>query len=274
MSSARFALAFLFLTAPTFAPAAERETRLFELRVYYAAPGKLDAMNSLFRDHALARFEKHGMTNIGYFMPIDNPERKLFCFLAFKDYAARKAAWSAFEADPEWQRVREESGKVVEKVHEFLLTATDYSPVVTPLASENGRVFELRPCTLRAGCLEALNDRFRTYTLKMFAKYDIGGVGYWTLATGPDIPSPQRGALKDLGFLVRDDQKPEEVVLICLHDLPSVEARRKFFGAMVADPAWKKVLADTEAKAGGAPLTVRGGVVMIMTKPTDYSPTR
>ena len=48
------------------AVAAEPDTRLFEMRVYYAADGKLDALNARFRDHTLKLFEKHGMTNMTY----------------------------------------------------------------------------------------------------------------------------------------------------------------------------------------------------------------
>ena len=57
--------------------AAEKESRLFELRIYTAAPGKLDALNARFRDHTVKLFEKHGMANVGYWVPIDNAENKL-----------------------------------------------------------------------------------------------------------------------------------------------------------------------------------------------------
>ena len=50
------------------------DTRLFEMRVYFAAEGKLDALNARFRDHTLKLFEKHGMTNLGYFVPAKNTD--------------------------------------------------------------------------------------------------------------------------------------------------------------------------------------------------------
>ena len=37
------------------------DTRVFELRTYYASPGKLDALHARFRDHTCKLFEKHGM---------------------------------------------------------------------------------------------------------------------------------------------------------------------------------------------------------------------
>src|SRR4051812_32262685 len=99
-----------FLTVSTIAAAATtlsveaaEDTRCFEMRVYYAAEGKLDALHSRFRDHTCKLFEKHDITNIGYWVPIENPEQKLVYILAYPSRAAREASWKAFMADPDWQ---------------------------------------------------------------------------------------------------------------------------------------------------------------------------
>ena len=42
---------------------------VFEMRTYYANEGKLDDLLTRFRDHTVALFEKHGMENVGYFVP-------------------------------------------------------------------------------------------------------------------------------------------------------------------------------------------------------------
>jgi hypothetical protein len=47
------------------------------MRTYFAAPGKLDELHARFRDHTTKLFEKHGITNIGYWVPIENPDNKL-----------------------------------------------------------------------------------------------------------------------------------------------------------------------------------------------------
>src|SRR5438552_18720490 len=110
----------------TMAGAAEKDTRLFEMRIYYAAPGKLDALHARFRDHTVKLFEKHGMTNIGYWVPIDNADNKLIYVLAFPDRAARDKAFKSFGADPDWQKASKESeqdGKLVTKVENIFLTA-------------------------------------------------------------------------------------------------------------------------------------------------------
>ena len=40
--------------------------RAFELRTYTAAPGKMDALNTRFREHTIELFKKHGMDVIGF----------------------------------------------------------------------------------------------------------------------------------------------------------------------------------------------------------------
>src|SRR5947209_1483693 len=87
--------------------------RIFELRTYTAAPGKIDALNSRFRDHTCQLFEKHGMTNIGYWTPADSkdPDQKLVYLLAFPSREAARKSWAAFQADPEWKAVQKASEK-------------------------------------------------------------------------------------------------------------------------------------------------------------------
>ena len=95
-------LALSILTSMS-AFAAEKDTRCFEMRVYYAAPGKLDELHKRFRDHTTKLFVKHGMSNLGYFTPAENPDSKLVYFLGYPSRAARDASWKAFMADPDWQ---------------------------------------------------------------------------------------------------------------------------------------------------------------------------
>ncbi|MBK9016475.1 MAG: NIPSNAP family protein [Saprospiraceae bacterium] len=48
---------------------------------YTAAKGKLNELNKRFRNHTTKLFEKHGMTNVGYWTPLDNPdESSATCF--------------------------------------------------------------------------------------------------------------------------------------------------------------------------------------------------
>ena len=85
-------LATLMLTALVSARAAEKDPRVFEMRTYYAAPGKLDELHKRFREHTTALFEKHGMTNLGYWTPLENADNKLVYVLAYPSREAREAS--------------------------------------------------------------------------------------------------------------------------------------------------------------------------------------
>lgn len=106
--------------------------RVFELRTYTTFDGKLDALNARFRNHTTRIFEKHGMTNIGYWTPMDEPGKsnKLIYIISHKSRDAAKASWDAFRNDPEWKKVAAESekdGKINQKVESVFLEPTDYS---------------------------------------------------------------------------------------------------------------------------------------------------
>ena len=111
--------------------------RVFELRTYHAAPGKLEALHARFRDHTDAIFKKHDMVVVGYWVPIDGTTgaavgNTLVYILAYPSLEARKAAWEAFGKDPDWVSARTESekdGKLVERVDSVFLSPTDYSPI-------------------------------------------------------------------------------------------------------------------------------------------------
>jgi len=116
-------------------PSIAKDSRCFEMRTYYAAPGKLEALNARFRDHTCALFKKHGMENIGYWIPTDagkGADNTLVYIIAHKSREEAKKSWAAFGADPEWKKAQQASevnGKLVTKVELVFLAATDYSPV-------------------------------------------------------------------------------------------------------------------------------------------------
>ena len=89
----------LTLTCAVSALAAD--TLCYELRIYHAAPGKLDALNARFREHSCALLEKHGFTNIGYWVPMDNKDNLLIYVISGPNREAHDKAWNEFAADPE-----------------------------------------------------------------------------------------------------------------------------------------------------------------------------
>jgi len=104
------------------------QSRCFELRTYTVREGSsIDLLHSRFRDHTTALFQKHGMTVIAYWQPVAKPDTLIY-ILAYKDAAARDAAWAAFNTDPEWVKARTEMNVAVQ-VDNVFMSATDYSPL-------------------------------------------------------------------------------------------------------------------------------------------------
>lgn len=105
------------------------ENRVFELRTYHTHEGKLDNLLARFRDHTTRLFEKHGIVNIGYWVPKDKPNTLIY-LLAHKNPEAAKASWDAFRKDPAWIKARDASeanGKIVQKVESVYMDPTDFS---------------------------------------------------------------------------------------------------------------------------------------------------
>ena len=103
------------------------------MRIYHAAPGKLGELLARFRNHTTKLFDKHGMKNVAYWTPTDEPEKDnmLVYILQHPSREAATANWKSFQDDPEWKRVKQESeanGKLTEKVDSTFLTMTDFSP--------------------------------------------------------------------------------------------------------------------------------------------------
>ncbi len=238
----------------TDAPAAEKEARVFEMRTYYAPSGKLDALNDRFKNHTVKLFEKHGLTNIGYFVPLDNKDNKLVYFISAPSKEARDKSFKAFAADPDWKKAfgdSEKDGKLTTKIESRFLTETDYSPMLKIEKSKEDRVFELRTYIATKNNLGNLNDRFKNHTLKLFEKYGMTNVVYWN---------------------VLKDQKDADNLLVYLLAHKSKDAGLKSFDEFRKDAAWLAARKASEEKGGGSLTAEKGGVVSEYLKPTDYSP--
>jgi len=115
-------------------PSLVKDGKCYEIRTYYAFPGKLEDLHSRFRNHTLKLFRKHGMEVVGFWGPTDKEkgaDHTLVYILAYPSREAREKSWTAFRNDPVWQAVAKESeknGKLVEKVDWAILRSTDYAP--------------------------------------------------------------------------------------------------------------------------------------------------
>jgi hypothetical protein len=111
---------------------AQAPNHVFELRTYHANPGKLPDLESRFRDHTIEIFNRHHMKSVGYWVPQDNKDYVLIYIL---EHASKEEAlknWTAFSADPEWQKVQKASemnGKLVDHVDRVFMDPADFSPM-------------------------------------------------------------------------------------------------------------------------------------------------
>jgi NIPSNAP len=101
----------------------------YELRVYTALPGKRDALAERFASRTAAIFARHGITNVGYWIPQESdPElgiTKENTFIYIRGYpskAERDKRLAARAEDPEFGEVvrkaeSDPTTKLISKVH-------------------------------------------------------------------------------------------------------------------------------------------------------------
>jgi hypothetical protein len=124
----------------------------------------------------------------------------------------------------------------------FGATAATEQPRLDPRTA----VYELRTYTPAPGKAAALNARFRGHTLKLFAKHGMTNVVYWNELPTPEIPEGR---------------------LVYVLAYPSRAVRDADWKAFGADPAWRAVVAASEAN--GRLVAKVDSVFMTM---ADYSP--
>jgi len=153
------------------------------MRIYYCYPGRLDALVERFQNHTTRIFEKHGMENIGYWLPITNDKNALYYILAFPNKEAHDKSWKDFINDPEWKDVSaksEVSGKIIESITSVFMTAADVIPKINAAnASGKDRLFELRTYTCLPGRFPNIVSRFQDHTFKLFEQHQMENIAYF-----------------------------------------------------------------------------------------------
>ena len=239
--------------------------RVVEMRIYYSPDAqKLESLHTRIRNHGLGLVERHGIQNLGHFVPVDNPEHKLVFFLGYPSQADAKAMWAAFLADKEWLKIKaasEPDGGLVARVENQFMAIADYSPAVGPSA-QHGGVFELRTYTSEAERLLALHARFRDHTLGLFQKAGMTNIAYYAPFTPlvqsfPPVDPPSADTVQgQLVYMLRHESQAEAA---------------KSFASFRGD--FLPVMKASEEAAGG-PLTVDGGVKSEFLVATAYSAVR
>jgi hypothetical protein len=101
----------------------------YELRVYTAKPGKRDALAARFASRTAAIYARHGITNVGYWIPQESDAElgvdasNTFIYMrGYPSKAERDKRLKAAHDDPEFgevvsQQERNPATKLIEKVH-------------------------------------------------------------------------------------------------------------------------------------------------------------
>jgi NIPSNAP len=110
--------------------------RVFELMVYHTVPGKVPALESIFRDVSKMQ-TAHNLDVAGYWIPNDDSMWKdTFIYLvAHPSMDDAKKNWDALHADPAFLPYRKAAVPLIEKVNdqfrvdEVFMHPTDFSPM-------------------------------------------------------------------------------------------------------------------------------------------------
>jgi hypothetical protein len=118
------------LASPNQVAQAQAMDHVFELRTYTTEEGQLPMLLARFGGGETALFEKHGMTGVGYWVPVDEPESQntLVYLLAHESREAAAASWRAFGGDPEWRTMREAQPVTLTNLVSVFMSPTDFSP--------------------------------------------------------------------------------------------------------------------------------------------------
>src|SRR5438067_1847769 len=118
----------------------------YELRIYKAQPGKRDALAARFASRTAATYARHGITNVGYFIP-EQSDKELGIdaedtFIYIRGYpskAERDKRLTAAHDDPEFgevvtQQERNPATKLIVKAHNIdMVPSGSYAAIkITP----------------------------------------------------------------------------------------------------------------------------------------------
>ena len=104
---------------------------IYELRVYQPVPGQMPKLLARFRDKLLPIWERHGIRPIGFWTTLlGESSNELTYILPWESLADRETRWTAFQNDPAWHNVRDDSerdGPIVASISNQILTPTPFS---------------------------------------------------------------------------------------------------------------------------------------------------
>lgn len=106
---------------------------LYELRTYYAMPGRLPDISRRFADITMGYFKQYGIQVVGFWTnELGGSSEQLIYMLGWESLADREKKWSAFVADKERLAKfaeTEKNGPLISRLTAQILKPTAYSPM-------------------------------------------------------------------------------------------------------------------------------------------------
>lgn len=236
-----------------------QSSHMYEMRVYTAAPGRLNDVHALFRSAGAELLARHGMQRIfvgtvvqGAASDGERAPDMLIDILVHANRQTAKQAWAALQADAAWQAAwsaAERSGPLLigAPVSTFMNLA-DFSPVPSgpPVGgvTDQRRVFELRHYLTSAAGLAYIEDRLRVGMAKILSDSGMTPIAFWTT----------------------DD----ELIYLVVHR--SREAAAESWAAFMTP--YRAFMAEYAARPNAVAAAPRSAEDNRMLAPTDYSPIR
>ena len=112
---------------------------VYEMRIYTAAPGKLEALLARFANHTEALFQRYSIKTIGYWVPLDNTKNQLLYIVEHASVEAAEKNWDAFRKDPDWQKLKKETDADVPlaaSIERYFMDKVDFSQFQTGVSSK------------------------------------------------------------------------------------------------------------------------------------------
>jgi hypothetical protein len=112
----------------------QRAPGFYELRIYKAQPGKRDALAARFASRTAATYARHGITNVGYWIPLEtdkelgiDAEDRFIYIRGYPSKDERDKRLKAAHDDPEFGEVvikqeRDPNARLIVKAHNIDMT--------------------------------------------------------------------------------------------------------------------------------------------------------
>jgi NIPSNAP len=107
---------------------------VYEMRMYYAAPGRMDALVARFANYTEPLFARYGIKTIGYWLPRENANNLLLYIVEHESVESAAKNWEAFRNDPDWLRIKAEtdgSVPLAARIESYFMDKVDFSKFET-----------------------------------------------------------------------------------------------------------------------------------------------